>query len=625
MIQRVWRGVQGRRRARARAEEMKRILILTPAIIIVQKLFRGHRSRSMTRFVADTVRKMYSSRRREACTAMAGRLQSIARRYLSGVRLAALKEVLRRRKLDEKNACILMQTLVRIFLSKLKLLKLKLAKAQLEQVREKSASRIQAFYHSTKGRYNARLSSLELRLLMRKRLNSTHLLQRVYRGYQGRQKVRRRRIELATRWFAAVTIQRVYRGSKVLHWRDMRLNVVAAFVLDRQYVERKDRVADARNRYQRFLHDLQRDSASESDPEPDEDDAWTKHFDYRKKTYYWYNTTTQQYSYEEPRSEVQLQKSLIGMKVKIHWLRQGQWFSGTISKYHRKKMRHRIDYDDGDHEWLNLELERDRVQVELPDGSWVMYQLYRPDELKTEWKLQEEQRQEEDYKAKAFKDANQWKLITDDTGENKILYLSDTTGEIRTGVEDALSWVIQDDGFGFPCFFNLKTGLIVHEDPRFVEGENVNLEGQRAFVMQELRYTMYFCLDYWKQYNDAIRLKDAKQERIIMKMIYKSNKPKLLTSLLLRAKALYEPSSVVDRPVEEVITQELNYTTWLVERLAEVCQKAVEAAQASKDIKTKILGSIIKDHQPLFCAFCKHETKRNLEYCPTCGKLQVFY
>ena len=36
------------------------------------------------------------------------------------------------------------------------------------------------------------------------------------------------------------------------------------------------------------------------------------------------------------------------------------------------KVRHKIEYDDGDYEWIDLRKESDRVQVYLPDGSWVM-------------------------------------------------------------------------------------------------------------------------------------------------------------------------------------------------------------------------------------------------------------
>ena len=52
------------------------------------------------------------------------------------------------------------------------------------------------------------------------------------------------------------------------------------------------------------------------------------------------------------------------------------WYEGIIRNYHRRKNRHRVDYDDGDHEWINLQQECERVQVQTDDGLWVMYTMY---------------------------------------------------------------------------------------------------------------------------------------------------------------------------------------------------------------------------------------------------------
>jgi hypothetical protein len=46
------------------------------------------------------------------------------------------------------------------------------------------------------------------------------------------------------------------------------MNVIAAYVLDRHNLERKDRKAGSRMRYKAFLEDNRRDSASDSDADP---------------------------------------------------------------------------------------------------------------------------------------------------------------------------------------------------------------------------------------------------------------------------------------------------------------------------------------------------------------------
>lgn len=60
-------------------------------------------------------------------------------------------------------------------------------------------------------------------------------------------------------------------------------------------------------------------------------------------------------------------------------------------------------------------------------------------------------------------------------------------------MKDSLDWVVQDDGYGYPCFYNIGTNETVLEDPRFAVVVDDDLEAQRKYVLQELRYALYFC------------------------------------------------------------------------------------------------------------------------------------
>ena len=63
-----------------------------------------------------------------------------------------------------------------------------------------------------------------------------------------------------------------------MQWRDMRLNVIAAYVLDRQYLERREHVAASRVRYKAYVEENRRDSASEEEAE-EMQLVWEKKFD----------------------------------------------------------------------------------------------------------------------------------------------------------------------------------------------------------------------------------------------------------------------------------------------------------------------------------------------------------
>jgi hypothetical protein len=102
-------------------------------------------------------------------------------------------------------------------------------------------------------RYKAKLSGEALRKFFREKWTAAEVIQANYRGFKGRERVRKIKIEKALLHYAARDIQRIYRGTRVLGWRDMRLNVIAAFVLDRHYVERKSSIAAARMRYRQYI------------------------------------------------------------------------------------------------------------------------------------------------------------------------------------------------------------------------------------------------------------------------------------------------------------------------------------------------------------------------------------
>jgi hypothetical protein len=93
------------------------------------------------------------------------------------------------------------------------------------------------------------------------------------------------------------------------------------------------------------------------------------------------------------------------------------------------------------------------------------------------------------------------------------MFISEITGEIRTASEGGEEWVVQDDGHGFPCFYNPNTDETVFDDPRFLDDESADMEKQKEFVLQEMRYAAYFCKEYWEKYSTA---KDKKVIHLLL-------------------------------------------------------------------------------------------------------------
>jgi hypothetical protein len=611
MIQKFARGMIARRRCEQLRHELHLFLLNAPSALRIQKIVRGHLSRTRSENIFVLLREMYICRRREAYTAVTTRLQAVARRYLATKRVRAWRELRHRRRWDEKNAATLIQQLARKFISIIRVQGMRFEKQRKDEREYRAARKIQKFYTTAMQRYLNKLDGKEILKVQHKRVRATLLLQRALRGYFGRERACRERISEAVRHKAAIMVQTAFRSQRVLHWKDIRNNSIAAFVLDRHYLERMSSLDRARLRYHDYIIENRRDSASEPDDEY-KDAIWVEMYDNKRKRPYWVSETTHELTYDEPRIPCAHEKSLIGLRIRVFWVVQGAWYEGTVTRFHRRTHRHRIDYDDTDHEWIDFDTEYDRVQVQNESGSWLMYLSFTSEGRSDDNRRLQQMQDEVEFKKQAYIDAGQWDAVRDDYNGSAV-YMSSINGEIRMGAHGCEQWVIQDDGYGGPCFFNTHTGEIVHEDPRFIHDTDLELVAKRQYVMEEMRYSLYFCREYWERYEKACEKNDEKEKRLIYLQVYKSDKPKHLNSWVLRAKALFAPVSVIDVPLNATEKQELEYAIWIVGRMHDLAEKGQGFLVNKKEIKSKVLTAITgKAKKMITCHYCGREAKRNL-------------
>jgi len=162
-----------------------------------------------------------------------------------------------------------------------------------------------------------------------------------------------------------------------------------------------------------------------------------------------------------------------------------------------------------------------------------------------------------------------------------------------------------------------------------------------------VRYALYFCKELWEDFEKASALDDQRQLRKAMLAVKNSPKIDHLNSFVIRAKALYKQVSVVDKPLNEgdgnsVIRQfrfyyfllssiaveaELEYAAWVASRLAEARDRTHSFFLQREDKKQALLRELkpTDTGEPLLCRLCGRPTKRHLEFCPTCGKRQLFF
>jgi hypothetical protein len=62
-------------------------------------------------------------------------------------------------------------------------------------------------------------------------------------------------------------------------------------------------------------------------------------------------------------------------------------------------------------------------------------------------------------------------------------------------------------------------------DPRFEEDDDENTAALKGYIMQELRFALYFCRDYLHKYSEATT---DHARRVVLRIVHKSSKPKQL-------------------------------------------------------------------------------------------------
>lgn len=612
-VQRVWRGVLGRRKAARRRVELDEFRAKTLYATRIQGLYRSHLEQRRHREVSAAVEQLRVHRRQEAQAAVAVRLQAVARTYLARIRARIAGVYFAMLQADRKHAVITIQSVARMFICKLHMRQLQLEKQRVFELRSKAATRIQQFIRASYGRYSASLQAAELRLMKRARLRAVINIQRYYRGYVARRTLFKlqahRRLEIR----AAIVIQKTFRGSRVMRWQALRMNRAAAHILDRSVTEFVLRQRDCK------LRELP--VAGDSDSSDDEFAIYTNRkriLDGADPCQVWGGAT-----------------NLVGKTVRVYWPVEKQWYDGLVGAWDPKRQKHKIQYSDEDREWISLVHNQHRVQIwsQLPgrtldEGVWVLLNNYRPPESEEWIEHLKQQRLLEQQREAAWIAVNQWQPVDQAPQQTarytrrtarrlrrKYLWFSQTTGEVRPGREDGHSWLVTPDENGWPVFVHSETGEVVVHDPRF-EDDQAELKFE---VLQGMRQTAYLCQDLLDKYRAAkpTGLRKALRE------ISKSQHRKKLQSLAIQAKDLHEQKAIVNEPSPPEIMQEIERAIQLSTTLTELADFFAEEEEKSQKIKADLfVMHPDKLEEYLVCPHCQSETKREFYFCQTCGKQQ---
>jgi hypothetical protein len=378
-IQALVRGVMCRIHLEHELREQKRLAVWAIHAVKVQAVYRSHYAR--TRAKSSSVSRVMARYRLEkeflAREAAASKLQRAYRARFHRSRLDDIIAINQRRRKEMQAAAVLVQRAYRTRGGRRAyLMLLDAVHAQQAIVRNmvhyatKLQSRWRGHYDRSRELARVREAALErecTRYAAASRINAGA------RGFFARRLARHERVLAATRLRAARVIERAWRVYKTPN-----AERIAYEAMLRRMKQQIAAEAEAASSQQRELLRVARalceqDSASELES----DDDWRDFADELGDTF-WFSPSRGERAYMRP-NENALARCLLGMLCRVYWPLEDAWFNGRITRFNRGKDKHRVEYDDGDHEWLSLAVARDRHRVQLFTGHcWCMLSMFEP-------------------------------------------------------------------------------------------------------------------------------------------------------------------------------------------------------------------------------------------------------
>ncbi|OWZ22082.1 hypothetical protein PHMEG_0003273 [Phytophthora megakarya] len=369
-IQSLIRGVFGRAALAHSLREQRRLAVWGVFAIKVQAAYRGHWTRrhfvlvrkSMERYRLDQILL-----RREAAAA---RLQSCYRARFGRSRFEDLMTLNQRRRKEQQDAAVALQRLYRTRAARRAFRQLRAAMVRQQEEHRELVKLVVKLQSNWRGHTSRRNELIRLRAEAQAHEVLLHAaasrINAAVRGYFGRRYARSERVRAQTRHRSACIIQHVWRRYAEPDTRQVELDVMLHHL--RESALSEDAVARAQQvELLRKARDLANcDSASE----PESDDDW-RDFQDEYGDQFWFSPSRNERVYLRPNDHAR-EKSILEMPCRVLWPLEQRWFDGRITRYNGKKDRHRIDYDDGDHEWLSV-LRADSSRVQLFNGHcWCM-------------------------------------------------------------------------------------------------------------------------------------------------------------------------------------------------------------------------------------------------------------
>ena len=293
-------------------------------------------------------------------------------------------------------------------------------------------------------------------------------------------------------------IQKCYRGSRVMDWRNLRMNHIARHVYARRDFEQAQRALNRQKKFEAWQAELAKDSCSDSDGDAGGELGveWVERRNLDGGLV-WVHNETGEIVTVDPRTDP-VDAELIGCSVRVFWPLEEEWFEGVLARFHRRRRKYRVEYIDGDHEWIDVDEAADRLQLYDASGSWsdfnvalrpalverqnkraekadIKVRARRLEEETRAWTVLPEKESDDEYDDdddEAALERARAKMEMAKVGKRE-RWTNSLTGEIRFLGQEAAFWMESRDADKNFCFEHGETGERVYYDPRFAKDTDV--------------------------------------------------------------------------------------------------------------------------------------------------------
>jgi hypothetical protein len=311
-------------------------------------------------YVHEAIMLQRRERRVEAGAMAILGIQGVLREYQAHAALGSLRWEFFRKRQDWADAALRIQCQWRVWVARQRALARRTALMEFAQGVYTLGRTVQRVWRGHVGRSRSRwMNFFGCHVVRGMMWRAASIIAALWHGHLARLLAGELRRERHRRIRAAIVIQRNWLGSKVPSWKE-----IAFVALRQRMIQDRDERYRVAQRYRgrtrrRQMGNAARDSASDEGS----DDDWEPYWDDTEQRQRWYSADRNAVADRMPVWRLERMMVRSRTRIRVFWPAEGKMFEARVVRWVPLKQRFKIEYLDGEVEYIALHAEYQRVMV----------------------------------------------------------------------------------------------------------------------------------------------------------------------------------------------------------------------------------------------------------------------